>query len=325
MLFSVIIPAYNAEYTIVRCINSVLLQTIDNYEIIVVDDGSTDYTSNKVKEIADKCNKIKMRQQKNSGPGAARNTGISLSQGDYIAFLDADDYWETDYLETIVRCSNQGKSDVIFLDVIKERQDGSVISFSNNYRFRQCPKKELICNQMTGRLPWGMIKVIKRDLIIKNNISFANLKVGEEAIFSFELLNHSQTISFADKPIYHYVQSSMGQHKKGNLDPWGDVVSSMKKHLETIGLLEQYEANINSFALRALSLSVNRCTLLTSYTKYKKTARKKFEEYSTAYDFNNVNTRSVDKTSLIILLLLKHKMYLAINVAAKLRRKKLAY
>ena len=98
-IVSVIIPAYNAERFIPQAIQSVLEQTYQSYEIIVVDDGSTDKTKDILKEFEDKVCCI---YQENQGPSAARNAGIKISQGRYICFLDADDIWTPDKLEVQV-------------------------------------------------------------------------------------------------------------------------------------------------------------------------------------------------------------------------------
>jgi len=99
-MFSVIIPLYNKEKYIKRAIKSVLNQTYQDFEIIVVNDGSSDSSIEKIKEIID--SKIKIFNQENQGVSAARNRGIKESKFNYIAFLDADDEWEEDYLQTIV-------------------------------------------------------------------------------------------------------------------------------------------------------------------------------------------------------------------------------
>jgi glycosyltransferase involved in cell wall biosynthesis len=98
-LFSVVIPLYNKSPHIKKAIDSVLAQSYDNFELIVVDDGSTDGGADIVSQIADP--RIHLVHQKNAGVSAARNKGIELAQSDYIAFLDADDYWMPDHLETI--------------------------------------------------------------------------------------------------------------------------------------------------------------------------------------------------------------------------------
>ncbi len=104
-LISVIVPLYNKEHHILRAINSIYSQTYKNIEVLIIDDGSTDNSANVVKAI-NKDNLYLIRQD-NKGVSAARNSGIKRSQGEIIAFLDADDEWRTDFLETIIRLITQ--------------------------------------------------------------------------------------------------------------------------------------------------------------------------------------------------------------------------
>lgn len=99
--YSIIVPAYNAEKTLYRCIESILAQKYDNYELIIVDDGSTD-ESFKILDQYKKANKrVNIFKQKNSGAGSARNLGVAKAKGQYLLFLDSDDYVTNDYLEVI--------------------------------------------------------------------------------------------------------------------------------------------------------------------------------------------------------------------------------
>lgn len=104
-LFSIVIPLYNKNTSISRAIDSVLNQTVDNFELIIVDDGSTDNSVNIVRKYTD--NRIKLIQKENGGASSARNTGIKNSCGTYISFLDADDEWCVNYLEIILHLSNK--------------------------------------------------------------------------------------------------------------------------------------------------------------------------------------------------------------------------
>jgi glycosyltransferase involved in cell wall biosynthesis len=111
-MFSIVIPLYNKEKYIKRAITSVLDQTIQDFEIIVVNDGSTDNSTNIVKSITD--NRIKLINQENQGVSVARNTGIENTKNEYIAFLDADDKWEPYFLEEIRKLIEINKSAGLF-------------------------------------------------------------------------------------------------------------------------------------------------------------------------------------------------------------------
>jgi teichuronic acid biosynthesis glycosyltransferase TuaG len=110
MKFSVIIPTYNRESIILRAVNSVLRQTFDDYELIVVDNGSIDGTRELVEELSAQDPRVHYHWQENSGsPAGSRNTGIELSKGDWVAFLDSDDSWEPTKLETIQKVLDQNQ------------------------------------------------------------------------------------------------------------------------------------------------------------------------------------------------------------------------
>ena len=103
---SVIIPVYNAENTIDRCLDSVTKQTFGNLEIILIDDGSQDNSKEKYQEWAKKDNRIKIITQKNRGVSAARNAGINIATGDYIAFVDSDDWIDSTMYEKLLKKAN---------------------------------------------------------------------------------------------------------------------------------------------------------------------------------------------------------------------------
>ena len=325
IIFSIVMPVFNSSSTLKRSVESVQNQTYNNWELVIVDDGSKDASLNMMTEFAERDDRIKVYHQDNVGPGMARNNGIRKCTGDYIAFLDSDDYWDEQYLELVYEVVDKEYADVVFTDRVYERQDGTVIRNSNIYSNKDCSKRDILRKQMTGIIPWGMGKIYKKNILDKMSVGFTQMDVGEEALFSFDAVNESKIIGFVEKPVYHYVQSPQGQHKKGELDPWEDVVSSMKNHLINIGQYEYFSDDINSFALRALCISVNRCALLPKYSKYKNAVKKKITQYERQYNLKKFNKTSIDNTSIAIYYLLKIKMYAVIFIAAKIRKKKLSY
>ncbi len=307
MKFSIILPAYNAANTIHQCVESVLKQTYSNWELIAVDDGSSDSTYEILNKYSEQDSRIVAIHQNNAGPGLARNHGIAASTGDYIAFIDSDDYWEHDFLELVFSKIKENNADVVFYDLIHETESGKFIRNTLLSAYASCSKEEILRMQMTGKFEWGMVKVIKKSLIVQNNLKFSEDAVGEEAIFSFDVLNHGDVVSFVEKPLYHYVSSSNGQHKKGDLDPWHQIVDHMLVHLTELGIEESYIPTINSFAAKAMSISLYRISIDDTILNKKQVVRNKIDDYSKKYDFKNLDTDSLDKKSKIILSLAIHR------------------
>ena len=115
MIISVVIPVYNAERYLQRCISSVQSQTYSNWEMVLVDDGSKDNSLKICQENAAIDNRIKVVHQSNKGPGEARNVGIAATTGDYVVFVDADDYIDKDYFQLLSK--KAVGNDVVFIDV----------------------------------------------------------------------------------------------------------------------------------------------------------------------------------------------------------------
>lgn len=321
MKFSVILPVYNAAEVLERSINSVLKQTISDFEVIAVDDGSKDNSLQVLKKYAELDARIKVFHQSNKGPGATRNRAISLSQGEYIAFLDADDYWEIDFLEAVLDASNNNQNDLIFIDTVKEKEDGTVIQDLKVYRNKNLSRDQMICAQMTGMMPWGMSKVLKRELIDTAQGKFLEINVGEEAIFSYELLKNAQSVGFVEKPIYHYVQNEEGQHTKGNDDPWHPLADAFKNYLLANGEFEKYFSVINGLALKSFTISVYRISV-SSVLEARRKIKKKYIEYRQDFDFGKIDFAYLDRNTKMIYSFVNHGVYIPVIIASKIRRMK---
>lgn len=320
--FSIVMPVFNSSGTLNKSIGSIKLQSYTNWELIIVDDGSNDNSYEMIKSFASSDSRIRFFQQENRGPGAARNKGMYYCIGDYITFLDSDDYWDSDYLMYLYIKAKESGADCIFTDIIYESNNGQGITYSSSYRYRSCSKFEIICKQMTGLISWGMNKAFRREILATIGYGFTDLSVGEEAIFSFDVLNNSNRIEFVKKPIYHYVQNPNGQHKKGELDPWGPVVRDMKAHICNIGQYSLYERNINSFALRALCISLYRISCDYNLYNALKKMKQKNDEYRLLYSFTELNMGSLDQKSIIIYFLIRMKLYFFIYFISKIRNKR---
>lgn len=215
ILISVIVPAYNAEKTIKKSVNSILNQTYKNIELIVVNDGSSDNTEKVIKEIED--NRIKLISKKNEGPSIARNVGIREAKGDYITFLDADDYLNDSIFSKLVSIIKNEKYDVVLFKTIMEingkREDNCKFS---SFEFDEKEKSLLIKSIYNKFEKYNEIlgfdgvqgKLINKDLIRKNNIIYPeNTFRYEDAIFCLNLYTKANSIYFLAEDGTYYVQN----------------------------------------------------------------------------------------------------------------------
>ena len=234
--FSVIIPVYNTEKYISKCLDSVLAQTYTDLEVICVNDGSKDNSAQIIDEYAKKDKRIKIINQNNQGVSVARNTGIKEAIGDYIVFVDSDDEIKPNMLELI-----SGKEDfdilVIGYNIIKnnkakdyEKQkkviDDFILSdFSKNFYFsRFC---NIICN-----------KVFKREFLTKNNLYFEqNIHVAEDGMFCIKCGLKTPKLSAINEPIYIYKlregSASNSSHRLSEFQEGYDIISNIDDYISS--------------------------------------------------------------------------------------------
>ena len=211
MRFSVIIPVFNSELFLKECIDSVLNQSYSDFELILIDDESTDNSLHICEYYQDKDNRIVLVQQKNSGTSVARNKGLELAQGDYVLFMDNDDYWDDlESLEKINCFLSESKADVLMFDCkIKNEKTNELIS--NDLHI----DRSVIINQNAGDalkevLEKGLIsravwtKVIRRKLIRENNILFPEGMRNEDTDFTAQLFLYARSYDWLDDKIYVY-------------------------------------------------------------------------------------------------------------------------
>ena len=204
-LVSVIMPAYNAEKYISEAIHSVIQQTYTNWELIVVDDGSADRTAIIVKDLIAGNDRIKYLYQDNGGQGKARNNGLKHAEGEYIAFLDADDLWVPDKLLVQIRMMSGTRSDLIFCDAyVFEGKPGPEKRININpgyYRGEEAVHKFLFCNY----IPVLTVLVKKSALEKVNGFSEAKeIQNAEDYHLWLRLLINANVFFGIDTPLAYY-------------------------------------------------------------------------------------------------------------------------
>lgn len=195
-LISFIIPMYNSEDYINRCINSILSQTVKNFEIIIIDDGSKDNSLKICREFERKHNNIYVFSQINQGVSIARNNGMNKAKGEWIAFVDSDDEIKDNYAETVLYYIKKEKFDIVLFDFVNNSKKDLIFNRNLKYRvYNENQRMELVKSTFINEknnLIWGNVclrspcsKVYKKAFLDEKKISFiCNLKMGEDFIFN---------------------------------------------------------------------------------------------------------------------------------------------
>ena len=205
-LVSVIIPAYNAEKFIERCLSSVKRQTYKNIEFIVVDDGSTDGTKNLCEKFISEDSRFKYYYKKNGGVSSSRNFGIERSLGEYIAFIDSDDYIDDNHIESLV--SNIDGYGLSVCAVVKEDKNSAIISRQPDKEKKFTAKQavyDMLRYSCVGR--YSVNKLFLRSVIMKHNIRFdTGLAISEDTKFCFDYISNINNDSKSRTPNYEFVK-----------------------------------------------------------------------------------------------------------------------
>jgi glycosyltransferase involved in cell wall biosynthesis len=238
--FSIIIPVYNDEKNIPRCLDSVLSQTFADFEILLIDDGSTDNCPALCDDYANKDSRIRVFHKDNEGTSKTRQFGIDNAIGDYTIFVDSDDWVEVRLLEEIRKKLENYKSDIIFMDFFEENTAGKERyicqkSSSNNI-------ETVLRLVMEGKLfscLWNVI--INKDLYLRNNISFQDgINYGEDSLFILQLLLNNPIIGYLPEAYYHHSYNYNSFTRGNQKQRYAERV----KFLERLPLLlEKYNRN----------------------------------------------------------------------------------
>lgn len=217
MKLSIIIPVYNGEKFIERCLTSVLQSKWDEFEVIVVNDGSGDRTKEIVESIVNIDDRLTLISVTNGGVSRARNTGLSLAKGQYVMFLDADDYLVENWAETCVAVTNT-QFDVCFFDYFTCNENEDIHSVKV-YDKKNINKGEVLKNYLYKDVlncPWA--KIFARDLLENYRIEFPqDIKIGEDAIFVGKVLDVANSFLYSPVEILnYYINAQSASFSKNN-------------------------------------------------------------------------------------------------------------
>lgn len=206
-LITIIVPVYNVEKYLTKCVNSILEQTYKNLEIILVDDGSPDKCPQICDEYAKKDNRIKVIHKNNGGLSDARNKGLDMATGKYISFVDSDDYIDKKMIEKLYNNLLKNEADISICNIYKIYPNGTKIK-------KNLPQSEITVSDEEKYIytynKYGMITVTAWSKLYKKEI-FTNIryplgKIHEDEYIIFDILKKANKISYFDEALYYYLQ-----------------------------------------------------------------------------------------------------------------------
>lgn len=216
MGISIIIPCYNSEKYIDRCILSIINQTYTNWEAILIDDGSTDNTVEIIKKYASEDSRIHLIKQENLGQSVARNVALCKCNFEYVTFIDSDDYIDVKMLEIMINESNN--CDLVICNYYESLLNK--INKVNNFNKNMDDKFKIIERILlsTGGVVWG--KLFKLNIIRENSILFdKNIRISEDQIFNVEYLEKVNTFKIVDNNLYYYnIENNQSLSKKRGIE-----------------------------------------------------------------------------------------------------------
>ena len=265
---SVIVPVYNVEKYLKKCLNSLINQTLNDIEIICVDDGSTDSSIEILKEFELKDDRIIVISQKNEGAATSRNKGINLAKGEYISFVDSDDWLELDAFEKLYANAKSNDSDIVLFNSVEIHSDKTKnrIYFKsedtidyNNFVFDFNYNKRLILNGMF--VIWS--KIYKTSFLKENNLCFYNYPIFNDVQFHIESMIFAEKISYLPEILYYYNKLNVNSIQSQKLNSnkrlvLFEIFNQIKSFLLNNNVWDEFEVEFYEFKIRQSNENLNK-------------------------------------------------------------------
>ena len=284
-LFSIIVPIYNVERYLEQCIESVLAQDYQNYELILVDDGSPDNSIDICVKYAKQYSNIVFIHKINGGVSDARNAGIQIARGEYLMFLDSDDYWEgTTILSDLQNIITENNPDVIFNYMSSVYPDKIVNHYINRDKLIGSFKEDFQDLYQDGiYLGFPFTKIMKRELILKHQLFFIKGRTFEDVIWSFSLVKHIKDYAIYRNCFYMYRRERKGsitsvvtaKNQESLFQNLSDVITeieNMKLNNELLPGFKKYVDDIYGYVMKCYNLlsEAEKIDFLSLKIKYEK-------------------------------------------------------
>jgi len=278
---SVIIPVYNVAAYLNQCVDSVLAQTLEDFELLLVDDGSTDASPAICDAYAARDNRVRVVHQPNRGASAARNTGLDLAHGAFITFLDSDDWLDAETLDVTHTAATLSGVDVVLWPYVREYQGRSLPKRLFDFGERTFDAHEtrhVLCRRMVGLLGEELArpenadalvtspaKLFRRSMVEASGARFvdlASIGTSEDALFCLQVLTQASSACYVNRFLYHYrrdnASSVTTRHKPDLASQWGHLHELLRQHIADESMGADFEQALrNRVALSILGIGLN--------------------------------------------------------------------
>ena len=296
---SVIIPVYNIQQHLRECLDSVLGQSYPHLQVICVDDGSTDESPAILAQYAQKDPRVQVIRQQNAGPGAARNTGLEAATGEYVIFLDSDDWFEPDFLAKMVDTAVREGADVAICRAVEfDTNSGRELPSQWMMKKQYLPGKLAFAPQemadhlfqFTYGMPWD--KFYRRELLTTSGIRYPALKNSEDLAFVYPTLLAAKRIAVVDEVLIHHRinrMASVSNSRCGQPEAPYESFQIVKEYLEQHQLMDTYRRSFLNWAMEFLVWHISNMSQRDIQKQYLNTLRHQwlpqlhFEEHPASY------------------------------------------
>ena len=322
MKLSVIVPVYNTEKYLSRCLDSILNQSFKNIEIIIVNDGSIDNSVKIIEEYQKKFkSQIKFIDKKNGGQGSARNVGIKHASGDFIGFVDSDDFIDLNMYDEMINLAEKNKSDIVICN-LKDYYE-----LSNDEKdVDLCLNSDVTINEaILKSVPSVVNKIYKKELF--NNISFNENIWYEDFPFSISILSKANKINFINKSFYYYFHRTKSTMHNENIKKNLDIIKAYDElinYYKSNKIYEKYKDELDFLLLKEVYIStINRVVRTSNKRKEKRVIISSIRDYYNSFNVSKTKYfNNLSKSYKISYYLIKLRLYFLLSLIFKLKGRK---
>ena len=313
-MISLIIPVFNVEEYLEQCLESIIEQSFSDYEVILVDDGSTDKSMEIIREYKKRFNQVKVLSQRNKGVSEARNLALKYAKGEYVLYIDSDDFLRFNMLEIMVNKANKTNADIVMCNYNLyygvNNKNNRMVSYNvlEDKIYSSSEVIDMILNfNIQGQL-WN--KLFKRSLLLENNFEFESGRYIQDIFPVFKVINNSNKIVFINEDLYCYRQRDTSTIHKNH------AMTSIIQYI----IKNNLQVNSNSFKVfraSVLSYFIYHYTNTDINRNYRDFKKSKYADLEVKFkDF--MFLKSLNKIDKLRLLLWKLRIF---NLVKKLKNK----